>query len=291
MSYQTKYNQYLDYFNNSYNELISKLDVNAPSTIKEAMIYATDGGGKRVRPVLCYASCELLGLPIEKVKEFALAIEFIHSYSLVHDDLPCMDNDDYRRGKLSTHKKFGYSYGVLAGDALLNFAFEICLSKPNFDSYDAGALKILAEFAGYSGMIGGQVLDLQNEKKSQISQEILYEIYVNKTSKLITAPLLISSVIAENKYFNELKELGYNLGILFQITDDILDEESSLFELGKTPHKDKEAEKLTSIKIYGLDGAKNKAREHYEKCKTILNNISNNEFLMGFLDKIYFRNK
>ncbi len=291
MNYELKYNHYLDYFNKSYNELISSLDKNAPSVIKDAMIYATDGGGKKVRPVLCYATCELLGLALDEVKEFALAIEFIHSYSLVHDDLPCMDNDDYRRGKLSTHKKFGYAFGVLAGDALLNFAFEICLSKQNFNSFDAKAMKILAEYAGYSGMIGGQVLDLQNEKNFAVNKDTLYEIYINKTSKLITAPLLIASEISGGKYFEQLKDFGFNLGVLFQITDDILDEESSLTQLGKTPHKDKDSDKLTSIKLFGLDGAKAKANEHYQICKAILNEISGSEFLCEFLDKIYYRNR
>ncbi len=291
MSYQLKYNQYLDYFNKSYNEIISNLESEAPYIIKEAMIYATEDGGKRVRPILCYALADALSIPLEKVKEFALAIEFIHSYSLVHDDLPCMDNDDYRRGKLSTHKKFGYSYGVLTGDALLNFAFEVCLSKQNFDSYDVKALKILADYSGYKGMIGGQVLDLQNEKSSNINKDLLYQIYVNKTSKLLTAPLLVSSCIAGGKFFEEVKEFGFNLGILFQITDDILDEESSLNELGKTPHKDKEADKLTSIKLFGLEGAKQLAKQHYEICKNNLSSIPNNEFLIEFLDKIYYRKK
>ncbi len=291
MSFEIKLKEYQDYFDNSYTEIISKLDKNAPSIIKEAMIYATDGGGKRIRPLLCYATCEMLGLPLERVKEFALAIEFIHSYSLIHDDLPCMDNDDYRRGKLSTHKKFGYAYGVLAGDALLNFAFEICLSKPSFDEYDLKALKVLAEFAGYSGMIGGQVLDIQNEKQDNLSQELLYDIYHNKTSKLITAPLLIASQIANGEYYNELSEFGFNLGALFQITDDILDEESSLLELGKSTYKDRQMDKFTSIKIFGLDGAKSKVLEHFNNCKSALENIPNNQFLLDFLAKIYNRKR
>lgn len=291
MNYDLIHNNYIEYFNKSYLETMSKLNVNAPKLIRDAMIYATEDGGKRIRPVLCYATCEMFNLPLEKVKEFALAIEFIHSYSLVHDDLPCMDNDDYRRGKFSTHKKFGYANGVLAGDALLNFAFELCLSKDDFDKNCVKALKILAEFSGYSGMIGGQILDLANEKNNVVSEDVLYDIYVNKTSKLITAPLLIASAIANDIYYDELKEFGFNLGILFQITDDILDEESSLSDLGKTPHKDKEAEKFTSIKVFGLDGAKNKAKEHYEVCKNILNKIENSQFLLALLDKIYFRKK
>ncbi len=291
MNYELKYKEYLEYFNKTFDEIIFSLDENAPKEIREAMIYATSGGGKRIRPVLCYAVAELLGLELDRVKLFALAIEFIHSYSLVHDDLPCMDDDDYRRGKLSTHKKFGEAYGVLAGDALLNFAFEVCLSKNNFDANDIKALKIIAQYAGYKGMIGGQVLDLKNEKNPVIDKDVLYDIYLNKTSRLITLPLLVSSQIADGKFFDELLSFGANLGFLFQITDDILDEESSLSELGKTPHKDKEADKFTSIKVFGLDGAKAKAKEHYEICKKALTKLCNNEFLLEFLDKIYFRKK
>ena len=291
MDYNLFYNKYLNLFNESYQKIIDNLDENAPKTIKESMIYATADGGKRVRPVLCYATAQALNLPLECVEKFALAIEFIHSYSLVHDDLPSMDNDDYRRGKLSTHKKFGEAYGILCGDALLNFAFEICLDKTDFNVYDARAMKILAQYAGYSGMIGGQVLDLQNENNSVIDKDVLYQIYINKTSKLLTAPLLICSELAGGVYFNELKEFGYNLGIMFQITDDLLDEEGDIAEIGKTPHKDKESNKFTSIKVFGLEGAKQKAKEHYLICKNLLNQIPNSEFLSIFTDKIYSRKK
>ncbi len=291
MSYQIKYQEYLEYFNNSYNEFIASLNKDVPTEIKDAVIYATIDGGKRVRPILCYATCEALGVSLEKVKEFALAIEFIHSYSLVHDDLPCMDNDDYRRGKLSTHKKFGEAYGVLAGDALLNLAFEACLSKNDFSLLDAKALKILADFAGYKGMIGGQVLDLKNERNPEISENVLYDIYINKTSKLLTAPLLISSTLANDKFYDELYDFGIKLGILFQITDDILDEESSLENLGKTPHKDAIADKFTSIKVFGIDGAKQKAKGLFEDCHKILRAIPNNAFLAEFLNKLYYRKK
>jgi len=291
MDYNTKYQQYLTLFNNAYNKEIENFSKKAPKTIKESMIYATCDGGKRVRPVLCFALADALGISFEEVEKFAIAIEFIHSYSLVHDDLPSMDNDDYRRGKLSTHKKFGEAYGVLCGDALLNYAFETCLDKPNFNHYDAQALKIIAEYAGYSGMIGGQVLDLQNEKNPVIDENVLYDIYINKTSKLLTAPLLVCSALCGGKYFEELKTFGYNLGFMFQITDDLLDEEGDLTAIGKTPHKDRESDKFTSIKVFGLEGAKNKAKEHYQTCLDVLKKIPNTEFLCEFTDKIYLRKK
>ena len=128
MNYNEQYNKYLELFNADLTNALNKVD-NIPNILKESMYYAVEGGGKRVRPVLCYAVADLLNVNFVKIKEYAVALELIHSYSLVHDDLPAMDNDDFRRGKLSTHKKFGEAYGILAGDALLNYAFEYCLNK------------------------------------------------------------------------------------------------------------------------------------------------------------------
>lgn len=288
--YTAKYNQYLTAFNDYLNKTFDNLDKNAPKTIKDAMAYAVKDGGKRVRPILCMATAEMLGVNFDKIKDICVALECIHSYSLVHDDLPAMDNDDYRRGKLSTHKKFGEANGILAGDALLNFAFEIVLSKENFTINDAKALKILAEFAGYSGMIAGQILDLENEKNCS-NEKVLYNIYENKTAKLITAPLLIASIYADQKYFEHLKVYGYNLGVLFQIIDDIMDVEGTLESIGKTPHKDLSVDKLTSVKVFGFDGALKKAEFHYNECKKILSEINADEFLHQLTDKMYTRRK
>ena len=291
MSFDFEYNRYLDVFNGYLNETLNKIKNSAPQILIEAMNYAVSDGGKRVRPVLCLATAEMLGLNCESVKEYALAIEFIHSYSLVHDDLPAMDNDDFRRGKLSTHKKFGEAFGILAGDALLNFAFEICLSRKNVTEKDVEAMRLIAEYAGFSGMIGGQVLDLQNEGKSSVGEIELYDIYLNKTAKLIMAPVLVSATVAGSKYYEKLKDFAYNLGVTFQITDDILDEVGSIDSIGKTPHKDKAVDKLTAIKILGLDGAKDRATEHYLNCKRILSEFENSKFLSDFTDAMYFRKK
>lgn len=292
--YEQKFCKFLDYFNGYLAEKFSELEndkKSVPSLTVDSMRYAVDGGGKRVRPVLCFAANEMLGGNEKDVKEFALAIELIHSYSLVHDDLPAMDNDDYRRGKLSTHKKFGEAFGILAGDALLNYAFEICLSKRDFDKSDLAASRIIAEYAGYKGMISGQVLDLLNEKNETVDEKVLYEIYVNKTSKLLTAPLLVASVKNGNAYYEELKEAGTNLGIMFQIKDDILDEESTFASLGKTLHKDKEENKYTSVKTFGLNGAKQKAFELYEKIVNVLKKIPNSDFLIEFTKRLYERDR
>ncbi len=288
-NYNLEYNRYLNLFNEYLDVKLKSLDSTAPDTIKNAMSYAVLNGGKRVRPVLCLATAESLGVSFDEIKNYALAIEFIHSYSLVHDDLPSMDNDDYRRGKLSTHKKFGEAIGILAGDALLNFAFETCLDKRSFSVADIDAMRIISDFAGYKGMIAGQVLDLQNEKSSVYSKDVLYKIYLNKTAKLIMAPLLVSSVMANKAYYNELEKFGYNLGITFQIIDDVLDVEGDVKTIGKTPHKDDNADKLTSVKIFGLDSAKKLAKQHYENCLDAIRSLPNNTFLSAFADKMFNR--
>ena len=287
--YDELYRSYLSQFNDALDDEFKKLKSEVPTVLTDAMKYAVGDGGKRVRPVLCFAANSMLGGKPQAVKEFALALEFIHSYSLVHDDLPAMDNDDYRRGKLSTHKKFGEAYGILAGDALLNYAFEICLSKENFRADDLAASRIIAEYAGYGGMIAGQTLDLLSEKDDCPDEKTLFDIYVNKTSKLLTAPLLVASVKNGNAYYAQLEKIGTYLGIMFQITDDILDEESSLSVLGKTPHKDKQENKLTSVKIYGLDGAKDKSRELYGEIIRLLNDIPDSDFLKSFAGVLYGR--
>ena len=289
MNYNEQYNKYLELFNAELTKAFNKVD-NTPNILKESMYYAVEGGGKRVRPVLCYAVADLLNVDFVKIKKYAVALELIHSYSLVHDDLPAMDNDDFRRGKLSTHKKFGEAYGILAGDALLNYAFEYCLNKKNQTLLDLKALKILAECSGYTGMIAGQVYDMQYEKKQTATEIDLYDIY-KKTYKLLTAPLLIPSVLSGGKYYKELEEYGFHLGVTFQITDDIMDVEGELNSIGKTPHKDQSVDKLTSIKIWGLDGAKDRAKYHYDCCINILNKIDGSEFLSEFTKAMFKRKK
>ena len=291
IDFAVKYDEYLNFFNASLEKRLDFLKDDAPKTIKDAMRYAVSGGGKRVRPVLCYSACEMLGKDFSAVENLALCIELIHSYSLVHDDLPAMDNDDYRRGKLSTHKKFGEATGILAGDALLNFAFETMLSENKISDAFIDAMRVIAEYAGYSGMIGGQTLDLLNENNAAATEKDLYEIYLNKTAKLITAPLLAASCVNGKKYYDELKEYGYHLGILFQITDDIMDECGTLEQIGKTPHKDDAEKKLTSVRIFGLNGAKDKAAFHYNSAKKIIENIDGLGFLTAFTDKMYQRRK
>lgn len=290
-NFDLEYQKYFQYFNQYLDDVLSKLDPSAPSVIKEAMSYAIKDGGKRVRPVLCFLTGEMLNIPHDKLKEFALAIELIHSYSLVHDDLPAMDNDDFRRGKFSTHKKYGEAIGILAGDALLNFAFEHVINKKEFSQNDINALKILSNYAGYSGMIAGQVVDLQSENLTKINEQTLYYIYLNKTAKLIMAPILIASAIEGDSNYESLYNFGYHLGITFQIVDDILDEEGDFNQLGKSLHKDKQSGKLTAVSVFGLKNAKEKAREHYQKCIESIKCINGNELLLSFAKKMLERKK
>ena len=261
-----------------------------PPALFEAIEYSLKNGGKRVRPVLIYAVSEMLGISLEEVKFYALAIEFIHAYSLIHDDLPSMDNDDFRRGKPSTHKQFGEAMAILAGDALLNLAIETALKKPNFTEEDVSCLKLLFYCSGMKGMVKGQVLDIINEKNTTNGESLLFDIMANKTGKLLVAPILIPSILADKSYFNELSELATLIGVLFQVKDDILDATGDFNLLGKTPHKDDKSDKLTAVKVYGLEGAKNYAKTIYDKCDVLLEKIPNSMFLQNFIDFIYNRN-
>ena len=288
LNFDLKYSRYKDYFERSLIDFFSDY-LNDETLINSAVKYSVFNGGKRIRPVLLYATAEMLNLSIEEVENFALSLEFIHSYSLVHDDLPCMDNDDYRRGKYSTHKKFGEYVGVLAGDGLLNLAIEVALLKQNFSTLDKEALNLLFQYSGIKGMIAGQMEDLFCEKKNNVGEKELFSIYLNKTAKLISAPILIASTLANHAYYEQLKEFSINLGYLFQFVDDVMDCESNFEQMGKTPNKDAIVDKLTSIKVFGLEGAKVKAKEYYDACINILSKIKNSEFLIQLTNFVYNR--
>ncbi len=288
VNFDSKYSRYKDYFEKSLSDFFSEYLID-DNLINSAVKYSVLDGGKRIRPVLLYATAEMLNLGLEEVKNYALSIEFIHSYSLVHDDLPCMDNDDYRRGKYSTHKKFGENVGVLAGDGLLNLAVEVALRKENFTHLDKQALKLLFENSGVKGMIAGQMEDLSCEKKKNVGEKELFSIYLNKTAKLISAPILIASILSNYSYYEQLKEFSINLGCLFQFIDDVMDCESNFEQMGKTPNKDAEVDKLTSVKIFGLEGTKIKAKKYYDACIENLSKIENNEFLIQLTNFVYNR--
>ena len=227
-------------------------------TIYDAMSYSLMAGGKRLRPVLALAVCDMLEGRAEEVMPYACAIEMIHTYSLIHDDLPAMDNDDYRRGRLTNHKVYGEAIAILAGDALLNYAYELMLTRTlkNSDNLHGKvkAMEIIASAAGASGMIAGQVVDLESEEK-KISSDVLEYMHKRKTGALIKAPILAAAALcnANDTYTKALEVYGEKIGLAFQIKDDILDVEGDFESLGKAIGSDEANEKSTFVTLYGLE--------------------------------------
>ena len=224
--------------------------------IIEAMNYSILAGGKRLRPMLMQETYRLFGGEGDAIEPFMAAQEMIHTYSLVHDDLPAMDNDEYRRGKKTTWAVYGEDMAVLAGDGLLNYAFETALKA--FGKADAlkvaECLKVLAGKAGIYGMIGGQVVDVMSEEK-QIDRETLLFIHRNKTSALIQSSMMIGAIMAgaDREAVDKIEKIGEDIGLAFQIQDDILDVTSSLEVLGKPVHSDEKNEKTTYLTLEGLE--------------------------------------
>ncbi len=262
-----------------------------PESIYESMRYSLLAGGKRLRPVMAVETALILGSTIDKILPAACAIEMLHCQSLIHDDLPCMDNDDYRRGKLSNHKVFGEAAAVLAGDALLSFAPKTIIDKTPKTVNPDTILKILNEFfiaAGVDGIISGQIVDLDSEKK-QISKETLDFLYEYKTAKLFELAIRAGAIIsgASDKLLAELTLFAKYFGHAFQIYDDVLDVTSTLDKLGKTPGKDVKAEKSTYVSMYGPEEAKKKVLFLCNKACDILktNNIKS-DILEGIVSDI-----
>ena len=239
---------------------------NPQATIYKAMNYSVSAGGKRIRPVIMLASAELVSGSYEGVMPFACALEMIHTYSLIHDDLPCMDNDDLRRGKPTNHKVFGEAMAVLAGDALLNKAFEVILKNSQMSpNMTIAAMSEIAAASGTEGMIGGQVIDIESEGK-QIDAVTLMTLHLNKTGALIMTAAKVGALLGGGTREDLLlmEEFSRYLGIAFQIKDDILDVEGSEESLGKKTGADEENEKSTFVSIYGLEQSK-KILEDYTK--------------------------
>ena len=230
--------------------------------ICEAMNYSVLGGGKRLRPVMMQATYELFGGKGKVVEPFMAALEMIHTYSLVHDDLPAMDNDDLRRGRPTTHIKYNEGLAILAGDGLLNYAFETAVKAFEYGedaTIVAKALKILATKAGIYGMIGGQTVDIESENGRQaLDEETLLFIHKNKTAALIESSMMIGAILAHasDEDIKAVEKIAYNIGIAFQIQDDILDVIGSEEVLGKPIGSDAKNEKLTYVFLKGLDTAK-----------------------------------
>ncbi|MCX7747506.1 MAG: polyprenyl synthetase family protein [Clostridia bacterium] len=265
MNFKEQYNLYLGRINNALQGYASIKDT-PEKTIYKAMNYSLTAGGKRLRPVLALAVCDMLGRGIEDVIPYACAVEMIHTYSLIHDDLPAMDNDDYRRGRLTNHKVFGEAMAILAGDALLNFSFEIMVeaalrSTGNLEA-NLTAMRIISNASGASGMIGGQVVDLESEGKV-IHGDLLKYMHQCKTGALIKAPILAAAAICEAKKeeMDLLERYACGIGLAFQIKDDILDVEGDSEKLGKTVGSDEANGKSTFVALYGLEQSKKMLEE------------------------------
>ena len=256
-------------------ELLANYRNKYPEKLAEAIEYAVMNGGKRIRPVLMYMICDLFEKnnykSYDKIKEIAAALEFIHCYSLVHDDLPAMDNDDYRRGKLTVHKKYNEAIGVLVGDVLLTEAFGIVANSKNLgDKNKIELISKLSEYAGFFGMAGGQFVDMESENK-KVEIDTLKYIHAHKTGKLLTAaielPMIALNIESEKR--EKMVEYSKLLGIAFQIKDDILDIEGNFEEIGKKSN-DVQNEKTTYPSIFGLEKSKKLLQEYLEKAKKII---------------------
>ncbi len=236
-----------------------------PEKIYEAMRYSLLAGGKRLRPILCLATCDMTGGTKEMAMPTACALEMIHTMSLIHDDLPAMDNDDFRRGKPTNHKVYGDDIAILAGDGLLAYAFEYVATQTK-NVAPENVIKIVAclgRTVGAAGLVGGQVLDLESEGKSGISAETLSFIHTHKTGALLEASVVSGAILANapQEDINRLSVYAQNIGLAFQIIDDILDITATDEQLGKTAGKDLEAQKATYPSLWGLEKSRLKAQE------------------------------
>lgn len=265
-----KYEEYRAHFE-AYLQSACKAMAFEPSVLTESMRYSLLSGGKRVRPVLFFAALEAFGMPYCGEEGLAFALECIHTYSLIHDDLPAMDDDDMRRGRPSNHKVFGEANAILAGDALLSYAFDLMLREAGRSARHLAATKTLSKAAGAEGMVAGQSADLLYTGKNGGERELAF-IYQNKTGRLMAAPVAMAADLAGKKR-GAAEAFGLALGTLFQLTDDILDEVGESGALGKSVGKDAAEDKLTAVKIYGLEGAKTRAEACAEQCLALLRDM------------------
>lgn len=279
-------------------------------TIIEAMNYTMSAGGKRIRPLLMKKTYEFFGGSSVCIEPFMAAIEMIHTYSLIHDDLPALDNDEYRRGRKTAHIVYGEAMAILAGDSLLNYAFEtaskaFCMLEHKTDATEQelkaelqmriqmeNAMMVLAKNPGIYGMIGGQVVDVELTGTRLNANQLEY-IYENKTGALIEASILIGAFLAgvQDERIEKLKKVAYNIGMAFQIQDDILDETATFEELGKPIHSDEKNEKVTYVTLHGLEASQKKVAELSEEAIDILESLDGDgTFLKELVRYLIHRN-
>ncbi len=282
----------INIIDSSLDKYVPVLD-NPQSEVYEAMRYSLMAGGKRLRPILMLEVAKLFGKDWENVKEFACALEMIHTYSLIHDDLPAMDNDDLRRGMPTNHIEFGESTAILAGDALLNKAFETALTASHLDSNVLiKAMQVLSHSSGTEGMIGGQIVDIASEGKD-ISIDTLKYIHSLKTGAIIRSACVIGAIIsgANENEINAIDEYAINLGIAFQIRDDILDVTGTAEELGKPIGSDVDLNKNTYVSLCGIEKSVELVKEYSDKAKDALKIFGDkSNFLIQFTDYLINRN-
>ena len=268
-------------------------------TMAQAMNYSVLAGGKRLRPMLILETLRMFGGEEKLAYPFMAAMEMIHTHSLVHDDLPALDNDDYRRGRLTTHKVYGEAMGVLSGVALLNYAYEVMFSA--FDRADTPkdqaniiqALKVMSHKTGLYGMLGGQSVDVENDGKP-MSRQMLDYIYENKTSALIEASMMTGAILggASAEEIAAVEKAAKNVGLAFQIQDDILDVTSTKEELGKPIHSDEKNNKTTYVTIMGIEKASQQVKELSAEAIELLEGLNKkNEFLFTLVKELVGRRK
>ena len=265
------------------------MKIEYPEDIFKSMKYTTTLPGKRLRPVMCLEACRIFGGNMEDAMPTACAIEMLHAQSLIHDDLPCMDNDDFRRGKPSNHKVFGEAIATLAGDALLSYGPQVIIENSKNIPAER-VLKVLNEYmkaAGVYGIIAGQVVDIENEKAKVKDAKTLEYIHTHKTADLFRLALKAGAIIAgaDEKALDEMNDFANKFGLAFQIYDDILDEISTFEELGKTVGKDKASDKLTYVSLYGLEEAEKKLNSLFVEVYDIIDKY-NSEVFRSIVDNM-----
>ncbi len=260
------------------------------AVLYDAMRYSLLAGGKRIRPVLVLESCRACGGDPDTAMPFACALEMVHTYSLIHDDLPCMDNDDYRRGKLTNHKVYGEDVATLAGDGLLTAAFGVLTGEEAFAKQSAGhiarAVRCLARSAGEDGMVAGQILDLKWEARTDLTREELEQVHNRKTGALLRCACELGCIAAGGSQAQSkaLEEYATAIGMAFQIRDDILDVTSTAEELGKPIGSDAENGKTTFVTLLGLEESQGLVRELTERAKGAVAGFAQPEFLLWLAD-------
>ena len=285
---KTQLKEYQQFIENYLDEKCFCYDSEPQKVLFDSMRYSLLAGGKRLRPVFVFDFCRMCGGDWKQAVPFAAAVEMIHTYSLIHDDLPCMDNDDYRRGRLTNHKVYGEANAILAGDGLLTAAFAYLAKAPFSAETRIRAVAVLSECAGELGMVGGQVLDMMSEQRQCTAQEVI-DIQSRKTGALIRAACLLGVLAGagSDAQFAAAAEFASNLGLAFQIRDDMLDVIGNAEELGKAVGVD--TIKNTFVQLYGLDKCDELVHTHTEVAKSALQAFTDAAFMLDLSDELVGR--